>query len=55
MPRHKPTEQTNNEEQECKTGHVKGRVPVDRERTNEEGKSGSIWLIYFYICMNMEH
>jgi hypothetical protein len=48
MLRQNPTEQwTNSEGQECKTGHVKGRVLVGMGRVNEKSKGGWIWLRYF--------
>jgi hypothetical protein len=40
-------EHLNNERQECKTGHVKGRVIVGGGRVNKEGEGGGIWLSYF--------
>jgi hypothetical protein len=40
----------NNEGQEYRTGHVKGRAPVEG-RVEEEGVGGGEWLTYFlHLC-----
>jgi hypothetical protein len=45
----------NNEGQECKMGHVKGRVSVGGGGSMKKVKEGEYGWCIFYICMNMEH
>jgi hypothetical protein len=59
IPRQSSSEQwkdtLNNEEQECRTGHTKGRVLVRRGGQMKAVKEGEYDWCTFYTSMNMEH